>query len=451
MFITDIRNCTTKEQEQKRVDKEMANIRAKFTSKSLDSYGKKKYTWKLLYMYMLGYEIEIGHMEALKLIAGTKFSEKVCGYMACSLLLNEDHELLRLIIQSVKKDLMPTNEFHQSLALACIANVGGQEFAESLSADVQQILLSVKSKSYVRKKAALALLRMYRKYPEVISTEGFAPKVLSLLDDHNLGVAVSVMGLVLGMVSVDIEGWEQAPDKAISLLTKLVYSQDRKSIYKYYLTICPWLQVKLLRMLQYFPPPEEEELMTRMNLVLGEILTKTVVTKNVNKNNADHSILFEALSTIIHLCIHGKTELHAQAVTLLGRFVSIREPNFRYLGLETMSRLARIPGTIATIKRHQNTIQFSLQDPDISIRKRALDLLYVMCDKSNAREIVAQLLKYLQHCSFDLREELVLKIAILSEKFAIDLRWYLDCVLQLLTVAGDYVSDDIWYVPAAAM
>jgi AP-2 complex subunit alpha len=48
-------------------------------------------------------------------------------------------------------------------------------------------------------------------------------------------------------------------------------------------------------------------------------------------------------------------------VGLLGRFVSIREPNFRYLGLDMMTRLARIPGTLPVIKKHQATIQFSLQ------------------------------------------------------------------------------------------
>lgn len=443
-FITDIRNCTTKEQENLRVNKELAHIRSKFTSKGLDGYNYKKYVWKLLYIHMLGFEVDIGHMEAVKLVASTKFSEKTCGYMACSLLLDETHELLRLIIQSIKRDLTPNNEIHQCLALSCIANVGGQEFAESLSNDVQQILLNGKSRSFVKKKAALCLLRLFRKYPEVIPQDNFASKVVSLLDDHNLGVVLSVMALVLGLVSYDTRGFEAAPAKAVDLLEQLVLRPDKKSLYRYYHTICPWLQVKLLRMLQYFPPLEAP-LQKRLNDVLGEILTKTVAGPNVNKNNADHSILFEGINLIIHHCVHGKTELHSQAIVQLGRFVSIVQPNFRYLGLETMARLARIPGTLSTIKRHQATIQKSLQDPDSSIRKRALDLLYAMCDKSNAKEIVSQLLKYMQTCSYDLREELVLKIAILAEKFAVDLRWYVDVILQLILVAGDVVSDDIWY------
>lgn len=60
----------------------------------------------------------------------------------------------------------------------------------------------------------------------------------------------------------------------------------------------------------------------------------------------------------------------------------------------------------------------SVQDPDVSIRKRALDLLFTMCDTGNAPETVEELVKYLTVADFTMREELVLKIAILAEKFA---------------------------------
>ncbi len=35
------------------------------------------------------------------------------------------------------------------------------------------------------------------------------------------------------------------------------------------------------------------------------------------------------------------------------------------------------------------------QDPDVSVRKRALDLLFTMCDSTNAADTVEELLKYL--------------------------------------------------------
>lgn len=84
---------------------------------------------------------------------------------------------------------------------------------------------------------------------------------------------------------------------------------------------------------------------------------------------------------------------------------------------------------------------------DVSIRRRALNLLYTMCDRRSARVIVEQLLLYLRHLvkedhpDFALRAELVLKIAILAEKYSVGLKerareglghkWYVDVMLQV--------------------
>lgn len=39
----------------------------------------------------------------------------------------------------------------------------------------------------------------------------------------------------------------------------------------------------------------------------------------------------------------------------------------------------------------------------------------------------------------------VLKVAILAEKYAVDYTWYVDTILNLIRVAGDYVSEEVWY------
>ena len=48
----------------------------------------------------------------------------------------------------------------------------------------------------------------------------------------------------------------------------------------------------------------------------------------------------------------------------------------------------------------------------MSVRQRAVDLLYAMCDKSNAEEIVAEMLKYLKTADYAIREEMVRFITI---------------------------------------
>eukprot|EP00854_Cymbomonas_tetramitiformis_P022291 gene22291-26892_t len=197
-------------------------------------------------------------------------------------------------------------------------------------------------------------------------------------------------------------------------------SSEIPAEWTYYNIPSPWLQVKLMRVLQYFPPPEDAGLRRSLLEALGRVLLTTEVSKNVNKNNAMHAVLFEAITLVMHL--DSEQELVSQCVNLLGKFISVREPNIRYLGLENMSRLSVLPEMVPVIQAHQEKILASLQDTDISIRRRGLDLVFSMCDENNAKDLTSELLKYLETADFSIREELTLKMAILAERFAVDLK-----------------------------
>ncbi|XP_022752625.1 AP-2 complex subunit alpha-1-like isoform X2 [Durio zibethinus] len=444
VFISDIRNCQNKEQERLRVDKELGNVRTRFKNeKGLTPYEKKKYVWKMLYIYMLGYDVDFGHMEAVSLISAPKYPEKQVGYIVTSCLLNENHDFLRVAINSVRNDIIGRNETFQCLALTMVGNIGGREFAESLAPDVQKLLLSSSCRPLVRKKAALCLLRLFRKNPDVVNVDGWADRMAQLLDERDLGVLTSSMSLLVALVSNNHEAYWTCLPKCVKILERLARNQDVPQEYTYYGIPSPWLQVKTMRALQYFPSIEDPNTRRTLFEVLQRILMGTDVVKNVNKNNASHAVLFEALALVMHL--DAEKEMMSQCVALLGKFVAVREPNIRYLGLENMTRMLMVTDVQEVIKRHQVQIIASLKDPDISIRRRALDLLYGMCDVTNAKDIVEELLQYLSSADFAMREELSLKAAILAEKFAPDLSWYVDVILQLIDKAGDFISDDIWF------
>jgi AP-2 complex subunit alpha len=111
-FITDIRGCQNKEQEQNRCEQELSKIKTQFANdRNMTGYHKKKYIWKLLYMYILGYEIDIGHQDAAFLINCPKFSEKYTGYVATSILINEEQsDIFQSISGSIRSDLNSGNE-----------------------------------------------------------------------------------------------------------------------------------------------------------------------------------------------------------------------------------------------------------------------------------------------------------------------------------------------------
>ena len=78
------------------------------------------------------------------------------------------------------------------------------------------------------------------------------------------------------------------------------------------------MQVKVLKLLQMFPPPEEKRYLDLINELMIKIMNKTEVTKNVNKNNSDHSILFECFNLIIHYGDASYEVLREDTIKLLG-------------------------------------------------------------------------------------------------------------------------------------
>jgi len=72
-------------------------------------------------------------------------------------------------------------------------------------------------------------------------------------------------------------------------------------------------------------------------------------------------------------------------------------------------------------------------------------LLFGITDKEHAEEIVSYLLSHLEESAYSMKEELVLKISILAEDFASDLTWYIDVILTLINLSGNFVSDEIWH------
>jgi AP-2 complex subunit alpha len=118
-----------------------------------------RYVAKVVFTYILGYPVDVGHMEAVNLISSPKYSEKqivstpvslynfsACslhqGYLAVTLLMHENSDLLRLVVNSIKKDLAENSEITVCLALHAIANVGGREMADALAEDVHRLLIS---------------------------------------------------------------------------------------------------------------------------------------------------------------------------------------------------------------------------------------------------------------------------------------------------------------------
>ncbi|CAF1003348.1 unnamed protein product [Brachionus calyciflorus] len=449
VFISDIRNCKSREAEVKRINKELANIRTKFKGdKTLDGYQKKKYVCKLLFIFLLGHDIDFGHKEAVNLLVSNKYTEKQIGYLFISVILNHESDLMRLIIQNIKNDLSSRNPIFITLALQCIANIGNKEMADAFAQDIPKLLVSGDTLDSVKQSAALCLLKLLRNSPEIMPTGEWTTRIIHLLNDQHLGVVTAACSLIDILVKRNPEEYKACVSLAVSRLSRIVTStytdfQD----YTYYFVPAPWLSVKILRLLQNYPPPDDPSIKSRLNECLDTILQKAqeaLKSKKLQHSNAKNAVLFEAINLIIH--IDSEPNLLVKACNQLGQFLSHKDTNLRYLALESMCLLATSEFSHDAVKKHQETVINALKtERDISVRQRAVDLLYAMCDRTNAEEIVKEMLGYLETADYHIREEMVLKVAILAEKYAVDYTWYVDIMLNLIRIAGDYVSEEVWY------
>ncbi|KAA6379942.1 MAG: putative AP-2 complex subunit alpha, partial [Streblomastix strix] len=223
-FISDIRFCSTREEEINRVEKELAHIREEFINpKKLDVYARKKFILKLMYISILGYSVDFGHIEAMELLHSTKFEDKQVGYTVLGAFVNERSELLRLMSQQLLSDLTSKHETHNTLALCFIANSGNAETGETLGNNVSKILMQQNARPYVIKKAALCLLHLFRKNADVVGPPAnFVEKAKTLLQHTDAGVLTAVLSLIQGLAAAAAKEYEILIPLICKLLNKVV-------------------------------------------------------------------------------------------------------------------------------------------------------------------------------------------------------------------------------------
>ncbi|CAK8991720.1 AP-2 complex subunit alpha-2 (100 kDa coated vesicle protein C) (Adaptor protein complex AP-2 subunit alpha-2) (Adaptor-related protein complex 2 subunit alpha-2) (Alpha-adaptin C) (Alpha2-adaptin) (Clathrin assembly protein complex 2 alpha-C large chain) (Plasma membrane adaptor HA2/AP2 adaptin alpha C subunit) [Durusdinium trenchii] len=455
-FINDVRGCNTLQDEQVRVRKELANIRQKFANaKALKAYDRKKYAWKLVYIYMLGHEVEFGHMEVINLASSKNNSEKLVGYVAMGVLMGHDEDLARLVINTIRSDLVSGSAFAQRLALTFTANVGGHELTQALSADVLRVLYLPESKPSTRRKATLCALSLWRVNQDLIDPSEYLSVVAipALEQTFEMGLNLAVLGTLKSVARADPMAYQAVYPVVIRLLEKVVLGESVPSTYSYHGVACPLVQVRALEVLALYDFPTDAELRKTLVHILTKVLScnDDINPQSMNQSNANNAVLVEAINLVIQYGEQVDREMMEKVVAILVKFVRLSDANVKYLGLAGMSKLAQmaqregLASVLDMIRDHHHTVRQSLEDQDGSIRKRALDLMFSMCDKGNAHEIVGELVEYLKTVSYNLKADTVRKIAILCDRFSDDRPWYVDTILHLIATAGDFVPEDMWH------
>ena len=195
----------------------------------------------------------------------------------------------------------------------------------------------------------------------------------------------------------------------------------------------PFLQVKILRLLRVLGRGDTQ-ISEQINDILAQVATNTESSKNVG-----NSILYEAVLTILD--IEADSGLRVLGVNILGKFLTNKDNNIRYVALNTLIKVVAIEPN--AVQRHRNTILDCLRDPDISIRRRALDLSFTLINESNVRVLIRELLAFLEVADTEFKPIMTSQIGIAADRFAPNKRWHVDTMLRVLKLAGTYVKEQI--------
>ncbi|CAI0386067.1 unnamed protein product [Linum tenue] len=431
-MIRAIRACKTAAEERAVVRKECAAIRAAINENDQD-YRHRNLA-KLMFIHMLGYPTHFGQMECLKLIASPGFPEKRIGYLGLMLLLDERQEVLMLVTNSVKQDLNHTNQYIVGLALCALGNICSAEMARDLAPEVER-LLQFRDPN-IRKKAALCSIRIIKKVPDL--AENFINPVAALLKEKHHGVLITGIQLCTDLCKVSPEALEyfrkKCTDGLVRTLRDLVNSPYAPE-YDIAGITDPFLHIRLLKLLRVLGQGDADA-SDAMNDILAQVATKTESNKN-----AGNAILYECVETIMSIEDNGG--LRVLAINILGRFLSNRDNNIRYVALNMLMRAITVDAQ--AVQRHRATILECVKDSDASIRKRALELVYLLVNESNVKPLTKELVDYLEVSDQDFKGDLTAKICSIIEKFSPEKIWYIDQMLKVLTEAGNFVKDEVWH------
>lgn len=292
---------------------------------------------------------------------------------------------------------------------------------------------------YIRRKAALCAMRICRKVPDL--QEHFVEKAKNLLADRNHGVLLCGLTLVTSMCEAeDAEGGEETVVDMFRPLTpglvrtlKSLANSGYSPEHDVLGVTDPFLQVKILRLLRVFGRGDSRT-SEQINDILAQVATNTDSSKNVG-----NSILYESVLTILE--IEADSGLRVLGVNILGKFLSNKDNNIRYVALNTLIKVVAVEPN--AVQRHRNTILECLRDPDISIRRRALDLSFTLINEGNVRVLIRELLAFLEVADNEFKPIMTSQIGVAADRFAPNKRWHVDTMLRVLKLAGSYVKEQI--------
>ncbi|KAF8131643.1 adaptin N terminal region-domain-containing protein [Boletus edulis] len=342
-----------------------ANEEIRREIKTKDMELKAGAVMKLTYLDMLGYDMAWASFHVVEIMSSPKIHIKSVGYLAAAQSFNQDTDVLMLTTNLLKKDLSSA-PVDVAITLNGVSDIITPDLARDLSHEL--IAMLNHSRPHIRKRAVLTLYRVCEKHPDVLRQS--ITRLQEKLDDPDPGV-------VSAAVNVLCELARRNPQDYLPLAPQLFHLLTTSSN--------NWMLIKIVKLFGALSP-HEPRLVKKLKPPITDLITTTSAI----------SLLYEC----VHTCIIGNMlqgssglPLARTCVSKLAAFLQDADQNLKYIALLAMVKI--VPTHPELVAEHQDTILASVDDEDISIRMRALDLVTALVTRHNLQSIVQQLLSHL--------------------------------------------------------
>ncbi|KAH3674471.1 hypothetical protein WICMUC_003309 [Wickerhamomyces mucosus] len=435
-FIKSVRSSKTLADERSIIQRESAAIRTSFKDVSITHTQRRILISKLIYLYILGEKTHFGQIECINLLSSPKFADKRLGYLATMLLIDENQEVLTLLTNSIQLDLHHPNNFIQGLALSTLGNVMSIELANDLYHDVEIILKG--NNNYLIKKALIVIAKILEKNQDLY--EIFLKYIDSLLSNSNHSVLLGILKLIRVIYFIESDILIKYIPKIIDILKNLIANSNNPE-YDTMGINDPFLQISTIKTLSLFFTDNSLKINQHYKDLMNDVLT-TIISYTSYTKPVGASILYETVKFIFNIPDLDQS-LKILGINTLGQLLSVKDNNNnRYIALNLLLKVVELEPL--AVQRHQQLIISCLNDLDISIKRRALELSFAILDNSNIRILIREILTFLQNSNEkDLKSYIIENITNILNKSELipNESWKFETLIKLNKLGGDSINN----------
>jgi AP-4 complex subunit epsilon-1 len=236
--------------------------------------------------------------------------------------------------------------------------------------------------------------------------------------------------LLHDLVRDDVAAYKDLVPSLVSILKQIIEHRLPRE-FDYHRIPAPWVQMNILRILAILGRGDQAS-SEGMYEVLVDVMRRADTGINVG-----YAIVYQAVHTVT--TIYPNTLLLDAAATSISRFIRSDSHNLKYIGIKGLASIVRDHPRYAV--DHQLAVIDCLEDPDETLKRKTLDLLFRMTNAVNVEFIVEKLLSFLSTASDDhFRTDLVGQITQCAERFAPSNAWYVQTMVHVFEMAGDKVK-----------